>query len=290
MSYFITAGWLKEKIDAGEAQAGKLVIVDARYVLTNSEAGSDAYKESHIPGAYYLSLSRHLSGPCLADGTGGRHPLPAPSDFAAIVQRIGISNDTTVIGYDDQGGAMASRLRWLLQWTGHTGDVFILEGGFAKWQEEGYTVTSEVPAYVSNIIYDFKTCNSMLVSRQYVLSKLGQEGTAIIDSREASRYRGEVEPLDPAAGHIPGAVNRFWAEGRRADGTWKSSAEQAERFAGLSVDDEIIVYCGSGVTATPNYFALQEAGFKNVKLYAGSWSDWSSDKENPVAVGDGEKE
>ncbi|MOA32894.1 3-mercaptopyruvate sulfurtransferase [compost metagenome] len=138
-------------------------------------------------------------------------------------------------------------------------------------------------------VYELAVRDELLVGREEVRAKIGQPGTVIIDSREAPRYRGEVEPLDPAAGHIPSAINRFWAEGRRADGTWKSPEEQAERFAGLSHDDEIIVYCGSGVTATPNVFALQDAGFKRVRLYAGSWSDWSSDSGNPVAVGDEEK-
>jgi thiosulfate/3-mercaptopyruvate sulfurtransferase len=122
-----------------------------------------------------------------------------------------------------------------------------------------------------------------------VKAKVGTSGVVVVDSREGPRYRGEVEPIDPVAGHIPGAVNLFWAEGRQADGTWKSADEQAARFADLSRDDEIIVYCGSGVTATPNVLALQEAGFTRVKLYAGSWSDWISYEGNPVAVGEEEK-
>jgi len=129
----------------------------------------------------------------------------------------------------------------------------------------------------------------MLVSQEDVKARVGKAGTVIIDSREAPRYRGEVEPLDPKAGHIPGAINRFWNEGKHADGSWKSPEEQKLRFNGLSQYDEIIVYCGSGVTATPNVFALQDAGFRNVKLYAGSWSDWSSVEGNPVAMGDEEK-
>lgn len=283
MTYYQKADWVLE-------QLGKegTVIVDTRYALNDTEAGKRAYAEAHIPGAYYADLSRDLSGPKRPNGEGGRHPLPEPQELAAIFERMGIGQNTTVIAYDDQGGAMSSRLRWLLQWLGHDGQVYLLEGGFAGWQAAGHPVSTEVPASAEGVTFTPAVQEDMLVSRDEVKARIGKAGTVLIDSRQAPRYRGEVEPLDPAAGHIPGAINRFWNEGKRADGSWKSPEEQAERFAGLSQDDEIIVYCGSGVTATPNVFALQEAGFRNVKLYAGSWSDWSSDSGNPVAVGDEE--
>jgi thiosulfate/3-mercaptopyruvate sulfurtransferase len=284
VTFYKKVDWVLEHLDAEGT-----VIVDARYALNDTEAGARAYAEAHIPGAYYVSLSHDLSGPKRPNGEGGRHPLPKPQVLAAVLGRIGISNDTTVIAYDDQGGAMASRLRWLLQWLGHDGQVYLLKGGFAGWQAAGHPVSTEVPEQVEGVTFTPVVKEDMLVSRDEVKARIGKSGTVLIDSREAPRYRGEVEPLDPAAGHIPGAINRFWNEGKRADGTWKSPEEQAERFAGLSKDDEIIVYCGSGVTATPNVFALQEAGFRNVKLYAGSWSDWSSDSGNPVAVGEEEK-
>ena len=281
MTYYQKAAWVLERL--GEEGT---VIVDARYALNDTEAGRRAYAEAHIPGAYYLDLSRDLSGPKRPNGEGGRHPLPEPEALAAVLGRIGIGSNTTVIAYDDQGGAMASRLRWLLQWLGHDGQVYLLEGGFAGWQAAGHPISTEVPAPAEGVTFTPVSRNEMLVSQEDVKARMGKAGTVLIDSREAPRYRGEVEPLDPKAGHIPGAINRFWNEGKRADCTWKSPEEQAERFAGLSKDDEIIVYCGSGVTATPNVFALQEAGFRNVKLYAGSWSDWSSDEGNPVAVGE----
>lgn len=274
-----------------QEQLGKegVVILDVRYLLSDSDAGRRSYAEGHIPGAYYVDLSKDLSSPKHPNGEGGRHPLPEPELLAQMLGKLGINRSTTVIAYDDQGGSMASRLRWLLQWLGHDGQVYLLEGGFAGWQSAGNPVTTDVPALVEGTNYEPAVQDQMLVSQAYVKGKMGQYGTVLIDSREAPRYRGEVEPLDPAAGHIPGAINRFWNEGKHADGTWKSPEEQAERFADLSKDDEIIVYCGSGVTATPNVFALQEAGFRNVKLYAGSWSDWSSDSGNPVATGDEEK-
>jgi thiosulfate/3-mercaptopyruvate sulfurtransferase len=281
MTYFKKADWVLEQLGVNGT-----VIVDARYALNDSEAGKRAYAEAHIPGAYYVSLSEDLSSPKRPNGEGGRHPLPEPRVLADVLGRIGIGNHTTVIAYDDQGGAMASRLRWLLQWLGHDGQVYLVEGGFAGWQAAGYPVSTDVPSLIEGVNFKVNVRDEMLVSQADVKARVGKAGTVVIDSREAPRYRGEVEPLDPKAGHIPGAINRFWNEGKCADGSWKSPEEQAERFADLSQDDEIIVYCGSGVTATPNVFALQDAGFRNVKLYAGSWSDWSSDSGNPIATGE----
>jgi len=267
-------------------EQGGCVVVDARYVLSDMNAGRDAYAEGHLPGAYYLHLSQDLSSPKREDGSGGRHPLPEPGVLADKLGSIGIDNDTPVVAYDDQGGAMASRLLWLLQWTGHAGEAVLLDGGYAGWISAGYLVTTEVPAAVEGVVYTPRVQEDMLVSREEVRERIGRTGTVIIDSRDPARYRGENETLDPVGGHIPSAINRFWTEGRRADGAWKNATEQAARFEGIAEDDEIIVYCGSGVTATPNVFALQEAGYKNVKLYAGSWSDWISYEGNPVATGE----
>lgn len=281
MSYVKSAEWVRERLEQGGC-----VVVDARYVLSDMNAGRDAYAEGHLPGAYYLHLSQDLSSPKREDGSGGRHPLPEPGVLADKLGSIGIDNDTPVVAYDDQGGAMASRLLWLLQWTGHAGEAVLLDGGYAGWISAGYLVTTEVPAAVEGVVYTPRVQEDMLVSREEVRERIGRTGTVIIDSRDPARYRGENETLDPVGGHIPSAINRFWTEGRRADGAWKNATEQAARFEGIAEDDEIIVYCGSGVTATPNVFALQEAGYKNVKLYAGSWSDWISYEGNPVATGE----
>lgn len=147
--------------------------------------------------------------------------------LANILERIGIGNHTTIIAYDDQGGAMASRLRWLLQWLGHDGQVYLIEGGFAGWQEAGYPVSTDVPSLIEGINFNVNVRDEMLVSQADVKARVGKVGTVVIDSREAPRYRGEVEPLDPKAGHIPGAINRFWNESKRADGSWKSPEEQS---------------------------------------------------------------
>ena len=263
-----------------------LVIVDCRFQLGKPDAGREAYEASHIPGAIYLDLEKDLSGPLDPDGYGGRHPLPDAAQLTGTLSRAGIGNDTVVVAYDDQGGAMASRLWWLLKYLGHA-KVYVLDESFTAWVNAGRPVTAEIrtpePAQFLATVQ-----HNRLIEMDEVREKLEEDGVKLIDSRDGARYRGEVEPIDKKAGHIPGAKNLFWGEGRTADGTWKSQEEHVARFeqAGLAKDDEIIVYCGSGVTATPNVMALEEAGYKRVRLYAGSWSDWISYGENPIATGD----
>jgi thiosulfate/3-mercaptopyruvate sulfurtransferase len=263
-----------------------LVIVDCRFQLGKPDAGREAYEASHIPGAIYLDLEKDLSGPLDPDGEGGRHPLPDAAQLTGTLSRAGIGNDTVVVAYDDQGGAMASRLWWLLKYLGHE-KVYVLDQSYSAWVREGHPVTAEVPAHAPKQFLA-TVQHSKLIEMDEVREKLGESGVKLIDSRDGARYRGEVEPIDKKAGHIPGAMNLFWGEGRTAEGTWKSPEQHAARFeeAGLAKDDEIIVYCGSGVTATPNVMALEEAGYKHVRLYAGSWSDWISYSGNPVAVGE----
>lgn len=262
-----------------------LVIVDCRFQLGKPDSGRSAYAESHIPGAVYLDLEKDLSAP--VGEHGGRHPLPDVEELAKRLGKAGISNESHVVVYDDQGGAMASRLWWLLSYLGHS-SVYVLEEGFTAWQKAGLLVSSEEKVIFPKVFVP-QPQQDMLADMQEVKAKLGMAGVVLVDSREAPRYRGEAEPIDPVAGHIPGARDFFWSEGRRADGSWKNANEQRERFADLSQDDEIIVYCGSGVTACPNVLALREAGFTRVKLYAGSWSDWISYSENPIATGDEEE-
>lgn len=280
MNNIVSMAWLKEHM--GEPD---VVIADCRFVLGKPEAGHEAYETSHIPGAVYLDLEKDLSAP--VNEHGGRHPLPDIFDLTVALSRAGIGNDTKVVAYDDQGGAMASRLWWLLKYLGHE-QVYVMDEGFAAWTNAGYPVTDVIaeptPAKFLAVVE-----HTMLVEMDQVQELLGREGVTLIDSREAPRYRGEVEPIDRVAGHIPGAINRFWKDGLTDSGSWKDAAEQAERFDDLDREREIIVYCGSGVTATPNVIALKEAGFTNVRLYAGSWSDWISRPENPIAVGDEEE-
>jgi thiosulfate/3-mercaptopyruvate sulfurtransferase len=257
------------------------VIVDCRFVLGQPEAGRVAYTLGHIPGAVYFDLEQDLSAP--KDVHGGRHPLPDLKEFIRKLEAAGIGNETSVIAYDDQGGAMASRFWWMLQYMGHS-QVFVLDGGYTKWKEADYPV-SEEPALANTAVFEPNLQNDMLVSMDEVKGLLGRAGTVLIDSRENLRYLGVEEAIDPVAGHIPGAKSYFWKQSLDELGRWKEAAAQKERFADLSSADEVIVYCGSGVTACPNVLALKEAGFRNVKLYSGSWSDWVSYSDNPVAAG-----
>jgi len=265
-------------------------IVDCRFTLGKPQAGRDSYEQEHIPGAVYLDLELDLSASVGAHG--GRHPLPDPQMLAARLAKLGIGNDSRVVAYDDESGMNAARLWWLLRYLGHE-QVFILEGGFSQWKAGKYPVTDHQPVRVPST-FTANVQTQMLVDVEEVRrvsEKTADAGanaanTILIDSRANDRYHGRNETLDPVGGHIPGALNYFWKNTQNADGSFKSAEELAEHFAGLNKDREIIVYCGSGVTACPNVLALEKAGFKNVRLYAGSWSDWISYEGNPVATGE----
>lgn len=276
MKHIVSPEWLFE-----HGSQDHVVIADCRFVLGQPEAGRQSYEIDHICGAYYFDLERDLSGP--KDEHGGRHPLPDLQELAAKLGRAGIRGETVVVAYDDQGGAMASRLWWLLTFMGHD-KVYILDKGYSAWKEAGYPVSDEKPVE-QEAVFTPKVRSDMLVNMEQVKERIGRQGTVLLDSREEKRYLGIEETIDPVAGHIPGAKSYFWKEGLQETGGWKAAAEQKSRFADLRETDELIVYCGSGVTACPNVLALSEAGFRNVKLYAGSWSDWVSYKDNPVATG-----
>ncbi|GIO15394.1 thiosulfate sulfurtransferase [Cohnella xylanilytica] len=277
MKHVVSLKWLLARLYEPD-----LVIVDCRFAMGQPDAGRAAYEEAHIPGAVYLDLERDLSDP--VGEHGGRHPLPDAAELAGRLSRVGIGNDTRVVAYDDQGGAMASRLWWLLRYLGHE-NVFVLDEGFSAWKREGFPVNAEqkvlIPATFLATVQ-----HNMLVEMDEVREALGDDRIVLVDSREAPRFRGEAEPLDKKAGHIPGARNKFWKGALDEQGRFKSAEALAEHFADLPRDRELVVYCGSGVTATPNVLALSEAGFENVKLYAGSWSDWISYEGNPIATGE----
>jgi thiosulfate/3-mercaptopyruvate sulfurtransferase len=259
------------------------VIVDCRFQLGDPTAGRKAYEAGYIPGAAYLDLEADLSGPLGEHG--GRHPLPDLDVLAGKLGSLGIGDGVRVVAYDDQGGAMAARLWWLLRYMGHE-NVYVMDQGFSAWKNAGFPVTDATPPLRVPKKFVVRRKPGMLASVDDVRQAMREGTDRLIDSREGSRYRGEVEPIDRVAGHIPGAINRFWKDALREDGTWKDGEAQRARFADLQPDDRLIVYCGSGVTACPNVLVLEEAGFRNVRLYAGSWSDWISYSENPVAKGE----
>ncbi|MFE4573805.1 sulfurtransferase [Paenibacillus chitinolyticus] len=277
MRNIVSLEWLYEHL-----QDPDLLIADCRFALGEPWSGRQDYSIDHIPGAFYVDLEEDMSGEKREHG--GRHPLPDLGAFSMRASAIGVDASKTVVAYDDQGGAMAARLWWMLRFLGHE-RVYVLDRGYSQWKAAGYPVTAEAPQ-ASPATFSPKVQRHMLASMDEVKAKLGEKGTVLIDSREGVRYRGEQEAIDPVAGHIPGARNRFWKDALDAEGSWRSAEEQKERFRGLENAEELIVYCGSGVTACPNVLALEEAGIPGVKLYAGSWSDWVSYADNPVATGE----
>jgi thiosulfate/3-mercaptopyruvate sulfurtransferase len=259
-----------------------LTIVDCRFLLSDAEAGRRSYSEGYIPGAVYMDLERDLSAP--VGRHGGRHPLPDVGELAAKLGRAGIDRGTRVVAYDDQGGAMASRLWWLLRYMGHDA-VYVMDQGYSAWKAAGYPVTDAQPAIRVPARYEANVQAAMLADVDAVRAASSDGSSVLVDSRETRRYLGLEEPIDKVAGHIPGARNWFWKDNLDEQGRWRSEEQLEERFAALPKDAAIIVYCGSGVTACPNVLALEAAGYSNVKLYAGSWSDWISYEGNAVATG-----
>jgi thiosulfate/3-mercaptopyruvate sulfurtransferase len=253
-------------------------VIDCRFELERPNQGRELYMDAHIPGSIYFHLDEDMSG--VVQKHGGRHPLPNMTDWIMKLNESGITEKTKVVAYDDQGGAMASRLWWLLKYVGHE-SVQILDGGFVKWQIEQLPVTSDVDVY-KPVTYTPSFRDEMIVNMNQLKQKLHDDNTIIIDSRHEDRYKGLFEPIDAKAGHIPGTVNYFWKLGLTNNNEWKSVHSQIERYAKIHKSKELIVYCGSGVTACSNIVTLDEAGFDNVKLYAGSWSDWISYPFNPV--------
>lgn len=257
-----------------------VVIVDCRFDLAKPFAGREEYDRAHIPRAVHLDLEGDLSGP--KSSHGGRHPLPEIPRFTEKLGSVGIDERVAVVAYDAQNGCMAARLWWMLRYLGHD-RVRVLDGGWQAWRTGGFPTTADVAAIGSRRFVP-KVRPGILVDIDEVRRRLGAKSTRLVDSRAPERYRGEVEPLDPVAGHIPGAVNLPWTDNQDETGGMRSAEDLRRRFAGLRDDGvEPIVYCGSGVTACANLLAMEEAGITDVPLYLGGWSDWCSYPDNPVA-------
>ncbi|MEL6319727.1 MAG: sulfurtransferase [Cyanobacteria bacterium J06626_14] len=271
MSYptpLVSCSWLAQHLDDPN-----LVIVDCRFSLSEPELGHRQYAEGHIPGAVYLDLNRDLSSPVQVHG--GRHPLPDTHQIADKLSSIGItSGQTYVVAYDDSRFAFASRMWWLLRYLGHH-PVAVLDGGFQGWKDAGHPTSLVIPTSQDGHVVPMVR-SPMVVNRDDILSREASPELCIVDSRSGERYRGEYEPIDPVAGHIPGAVNFFWKEVTTEQGVAYSLNQQRSRWQSLKDAQEIIVYCGSGVTACVNLLSLELAGITTGKLYAGSWSDWCS--------------
>jgi thiosulfate/3-mercaptopyruvate sulfurtransferase len=259
------------------------VIFDCRHDLFDLAKGERQYREGHIPGAHFASVDTDLSGD--KTGSNGRHPLPAPAAFAAFLARNGVSNASTIVAYDDVGGQFASRLWWMARWIGLT-NVSLLDGGIQKWLAEDRALSTAVPA-PSPLPLRGAADPLMVWSAAEVLAHVNDTNISLIDARAAERYRGETEPIDPVAGHIPNALNRFYKSNLNADLTFRSPEAIRNEFSTLidhKASEQVVHYCGSGVTACANLFAMELAGLRGSKLFAGSWSEWVADPKRPVAT------
>ena len=283
------------------ASGAPLMVFDCSFDLMQASAGAQQYAQAHIPGAVHADLNQHLSarhGAPGASGTvtaqqadkpasGGRHPLPSRERFAMWLSSVGFANNMQAVVYDRQGANYCGRLWWMLKWAGHDA-VAVLDGGLQAWQAHGGPVNSgEEPAHFQSN-FELKPPLRRLATASDVLAGLGSPTQTVIDARAGARYRGEVEPLDPVAGHIPGALNRPFAENMGADGRFKPAATLRAEFDALLAgrDPATVVHqCGSGVSALPNLLAMEVAGLGPAALFAGSWSEWCSDPARPVEKG-----
>lgn len=248
-----------------------VVVVDCRFALNDPQQGQVQYQTGHIPGAYYLDLNQDLSSPVQTHG--GRHPLPESQVLAAKLSRMGVNRETFVVAYDDSQLAFAARLWWLLRYLGHQ-QAAVLDGGFTAYRAN-YPVTAVIPEPRRGE-FPVSLQLDQLVDIQAVKGKKSQPGVVVVDSRAHNRYLGNHEPIDPVAGHIPGAVNYPWQSVTNEQGGLLSPGDLKAHYADLTHTSERIIYCGSGVTACVNLLALEIAGIQGSKLYAGSWSDWCS--------------
>lgn len=272
-----------------------LVILDCGFDLVDPAAGERAHRQARVPGSLYAHLDRDLSG--AKTGRNGRHPLPPRETFAGRVGAWGIGPGTQVVAYDAQGGPYAARAWWMLRWLGHEA-VAVLDGGFAAWKAAGAAVAEQEPATAAapaRAPYPAGAATMPTVDADTLQAGLQRQALRLVDARAAERYRGEVEPLDPVAGRIPGAVNRFHKDNLQTDGRFKPADVLRAEFERLGLADRpgapdgvatpVVHQCGSGVTACHNLLAMAHAGFAPTALYPGSWSEWCADRARPVARG-----
>ena len=259
-------------------------IVDCRAKLDDLEWGAREHAAAHIPGAVHADLTNDLSGP--KSGTNGRHPMPDAQALAQTLSRLGIASGVQVVAYDQDNGMFASRLWWLLRWLGHDA-VAVLDGGFKKWKaEERPTESGETRRAPREFTGSPRP--GMAVDVEAVASHLGAGGPRLVDARAPERYRGDSEPIDKVGGHIPGAKNHFYQWNLDEQGLFRTPEELRAKISATVGDvpaDQVVCYCGSGVTACHNLLAFEHAGITGAKLYAGSWSEWSSDPTRPVEIG-----
>ncbi len=276
MSIMIGAEELHQQLSSGSRDT-ETIIFDCRFSLADFELGRNQFMEGHIPGAQHMDMEQHMAG--MKAPHGGRHPLPSAEQFTKVMQQMGVNSSTKVIAYDDNRLAGAARLWWLLQYFGHR-QIQILDGGFKAWKAQGFATSQQNENFTHG---NFQAIPSARKTQDYLWLKehLDDTNLQLIDSREAPRYKGLEEPIDPVAGHIPGALNFPWPGVTNDQGFVLADNIQQQRWRDLDSAKETLVYCGSGVTACVNLLSLKLAGFENAKLYPGSWSDWCSYTDSP---------
>ncbi|MBK8072103.1 MAG: sulfurtransferase [Ramlibacter sp.] len=271
-----------------QGSGAPLRIFDCSFDLMNPAAGEQQYLDSHIPGAVYVHLDRDLSVKGASDAaSGGRHPLPSREAFARWLGKTGFDNTMQAVVYDRQGVNYCGRLWWMLKWAGHDA-VAVLDGGLQAWVAAGGVVATGPQEPVSASNYALAPAIARLATTNLIADRLGSAAQTVVDARAAPRFRGEVEPLDPVAGHIPGALNRPFAANIGEDGRFKPAAQLRAEFEALLGGRDpasVVHHCGSGVSAVPNVLAMEIAGLGTTALYAGSWSEWCSDTSRPVERG-----
>ena len=275
-----------QALNERQSQPG-LIILDCRFALEDPDYGLRSYAEGHIEGAQFADLERDLSGP-VTKGVTGRHPLPDPDELIERLRGWGINNDSDVVLYDDGPGAFSARAWWLLAWLGKRDGVFVLDGGLKAWHAAGFPLNLD-SVRLPRGHFDGAPDNQLLIKAQALQKRLNDPALTLIDARALPRFRGEVEPIDPVAGHIPGAQCAAFGENLDSSGRFLPVEQLKQRFAeklGDRSPDELVAYCGSGVTACHNLFALALAGYPLGKLYAGSWSEWINDPQRGVATGE----
>lgn len=264
-----------------------LLILDCRFALDDPTYGRRSYLDGHIAGAHFLDLEQDLSAPVIK-GVTGRHPLPDASTLVERLRLCGVSEDSQIVLYDDGPGAFAARAWWLLIWLGKRDGLYLLDGGLKAWRDAALPLTTEQPdKSVGRLVAT--PDQSLLVSAEQLAQRLGDPELTLLDARALPRFRGEVEPLDPVAGHIPGAQCAVFTDNLNADGRFLPPEQLRARFdalRGTRPMDDLVAYCGSGVTACHNLFAMSLAGYPLAPLYAGSWSEWITSPSRPVATGD----
>jgi len=261
------------------------VVLDCRFRLDDPQAGRRQYARGHIPGARYAHLEEDLSGPVTAGS--GRHPLPDPATLARHLERLGVGNRTRVVCYDEVTGPFAARTWWLLRWLGHAATA-VLDGGIRAWRESGHALDSRAADPVAGRLAASPR-HAMAVTAGQIAAPTGDPGWLLLDARSRERFRGEQEPIDPVAGHIPGARNRPWTDNLDGRGFLLPAdrlADELDQLIGPGGAGRVVSYCGSGVTACHNLLAMSVAGLEGGRLYPGSWSQWVSDPRRPVATGD----